>query len=343
MKALVLPPNSQNISRAAALLQKGEVVGMPTETVYGLAGILFDEQALSKIFSSKERPTFDPLIAHVATQNFSDLENLGIIQSSSLSESAKETVSRLISTFWPGALTLVLPKTKKVPDLATSGLDTVAIRMPNHPVALELIRAAGAPLAAPSANRFGRISPTQAAHVVSELGDRIELILDGGPCSIGVESTVVRVDASGKVFMLRPGGVSVQDLERCLGARVEKETSSQLASPGMLESHYAPTKPLYLLESLPKKTARSVGFLAAQKADAQKIQQIEAKLGEKPSFVQILSARGNTEEAARNLFSFLRELDQSPVECLVAESWPSSEGLGHAINDRLQKASHPKL
>jgi L-threonylcarbamoyladenylate synthase len=313
---------------------------MPTETVYGLAGDALNPQALARIFAVKERPTFDPLIVHVGLggKNVEALSQMGLVDSSRLSVQARAAVDQLISHFWPGPLTLVLPKTPRVPDLATSGLDTVAVRMPSHPIAQALIASAGTPLAAPSANRFGRISPTSASDVFEELGDRIEIILDGGKCSVGVESTILAVDARGIGTLLRPGGLAREKIENVLGSSVAIGTDqgSKILAPGMLASHYSPRKKLYLLpEKFPAgKTALLVVTGEARKA-AEKFKVstgIEAK-------AYSLSPTCDFEEAAQNLFSTLRAMDDSDCDVLVAEPCSVNEGLGYAIADRLKRAS----
>jgi L-threonylcarbamoyladenylate synthase len=354
VSARILPPTDESIRLAADEIKSGKVVGMPTETVYGLAGAAFDEAALTRIFNTKERPTFDPLIVHVAPSDsaaispLAELERLHLIDTSSLKKPALEICNQLFAAFWPGPLTLVLPKHAKVPDLATSGMKTVALRMPKHPVAQALIRAAGTPLAAPSANRFGRISPTSAQDVQSELGDRIELILDGGSCEVGLESTVLAVSPDGELTLLRPGGISQGKIEETTGQKLRltpSRASHGAASPGMLESHYAPRKPLYLMtpegalpEDLPAALPETLGLLTFSSAcDA------EARLSRltsKKVIARSVTETGDLEEAARNLFRVLRELDGSRAGLLLTEPSPSQEGLGYAIADRLKRASH---
>jgi L-threonylcarbamoyladenylate synthase len=263
----VVPAAPEGVAEASLLLSAGEIVGMPTETVYGLAGDAFDEGALRRIFEAKGRPTHDPLILHVVLPAAGGgasawLVELGIVDGTRLSEAARTTVDRLAASFWPGPLTLVLPRGERVPHLATSGLDTVAVRAPAHPVAQAVLKAVDVPLAAPSANRFGRISPTTAEHVLEELDGRIPLILDGGPSEVGVESTVVQVTPDGGIECLRPGGVPMEALLTVCpldpgtvraDAPGERQRApagnvgAPLPSPGMLESHYAPACPVVLL------------------------------------------------------------------------------------------------
>lgn len=353
----VLAPSPENVARAAQVLRASGVVGMPTETVYGLAAIVFDEAALARVFAVKDRPTFDPLIVHVALGPGSALDALdraGLVDPTALGPLARARVEALAAAFWPGPLTLVLPKRSRVPDLATAGLGAVGVRAPAHPVARALIEAAGAPLAAPSANRFGRISPTTATAVVTELGERISLVLDGGPCAVGVESTVVRVAPSGELELLRPGGVPLESLETATGARALVRASGSSAgpqaSPGALESHYAPRRPLTLLPGLVSELAKTqvaslglsglgVGLLAWSDAAAG---ERLAALGDCRVETLVLSPSGLLEEAARHLFSSLRALDERPVAAILAEPPPTSAGLGHAILDRLRRASAPR-
>ena len=332
----ILQPTPETIAQAAAHLRSGQLVGMPTETVYGLAGNGLDAAALARIFDAKERPTFDPLILHVVEQG--DLSRL--VDESQLSPEALRRLRALTEAFWPGPLTLVLPKREIVPDLATSGLPTVAIRMPQHPIAQALIRAAGVPLAAPSANRFGRISPTRAEHVRDELDGRVEMVLDGGPCEIGIESTILKIDADGSLVLLRPGQVTPEQIAAVTGARPSAGTAkpgAQLA-PGMLESHYAPTKRLLPLEQMSEESARRVGVLLLS-GDPQKF----VPPAGKSAITMSLSHSGDPMEMARNLFSTLRALDQSDAELLFCEAPPAGEGLVYAIADRLRRACAPRV
>jgi len=352
-RAEVLAATPDALQRAAQLLHKDQVVGMPTETVYGLAGNAFNETALTRIFSTKERPTFDPLIVHItdglldtAQDPIQGMISLGLV-STTISEACRKSALALARSFWPGPLTLVLPRGGRIPDLVTSGLPTVAIRMPAHPVARALIEQAGLPLAAPSANRFGRISPTTAQAVQEELGERIPLILDGGPCDIGVESSVVALDADGRATLLRPGGISATTLAACLGAEIllpakAAPANAPQVAPGMLESHYAPRKPLTLLPApLSALTPEELLRITAGKK-AGFLQQSGAPLAIPGARVLSLSPTNDRAEAARNLFKMLRELDASDAEVLFAEPVPGREGLDHAIADRLARAAAPR-
>lgn len=368
----ILSPDLKSIKYASSILKSGSVVAMPTETVYGLAGIAFNEKALAKIFSVKERPTFDPLIVHVApkllTSGLSILDSLSrlkLVDSSRMNEDAKIIFEKLAAKFWPGPLTFVLPKQASVPDLCTSGLNTVAIRMPAHTIALQLIEASHAPLAAPSANRFGRISPTTAKHVASELGDRIDCVIDGGSCNVGIESTVLKIEGDGELLLLRPGGVSAEEIEDFTSQKVHTPgtvtklaSSTATSSPGVLENHYAPKKPLYLLPSPLDSShiAENQKFLKAlidakmidektrislllQDADAQKNVLFEGLSHIRVGARKTLSQSGNLSENAKNLFGYMRELDADSSEVIFAEPPLSKTGLGFAIHDRLFRAS----
>jgi L-threonylcarbamoyladenylate synthase len=311
---------THEIERAVQLLRAGDVVGMPTETVYGLAGDGFNPAALARIFEIKRRPLYDPLILHFA----------GADAAFAVACDVPEQARKLAARFWPGPLTLVLPKRDTVPDLATSGLPKVAVRVPAHPVAQALLRAFGGPLAAPSANRFGRISPTDAAAVRAELGDAVPLILDGGPCAVGLESTVLEV-GDGTITLLRAGGISVEEIERAAGMPVARATpvDDTPVAPGQLRHHYAPRKALRLLDSgdaVPH--SPGAGLLA-----------FGPITGKGFNAVENLSPTGNLREAAANFFRALRALDDDPcVEAIYAAPVPQ-HGLGLAINERLERAS----
>ena len=310
-----------DLPAAIQAIQDGQLVGMPTETVYGLAADATNDRAVARIFEAKGRPHFDPLIVHVA-----DAEQAWTVARPT------DRARRLAQAFWPGPLTLILPRTELVPDLVTSGLETVGVRCPAHPMARELIARSARPLAAPSANLFGRVSPTTAEHVREQLGDRVAVILDGGPCEVGVESTVLRVEP--EPLILRPGGVSREALEECLGETVRVADRSARAgslpreAPGLLSSHYAPTVPVTLLdddEAWP--TDAHVGRLCLND---------EGLPAGGPT--EILSTSGDLTEAATRLFAALRALDQSGVEKIVTKRVPD-HGLGLAINDRLRRSA----
>ncbi len=312
---------SQDIQQAAEIIKKGGVVAFPTETVYGLGADAFNPLAVARIFEVKKRPHFDPLIVHVAHHD--DLERLVIeIPSNAI---------KLIERFWPGPLTVVLLKKVDVPDIVTSGLPTLAVRMPRHPMTLSLIGLAGSPIVGPSANPFGYVSPTTADHVRDQLGDQVDFILDGGSCEVGVESTIVSF-VEGEPRLLRPGGIPLEEVESVIGmvavGSINKEKPS---APGMLPKHYAPHTPI-LLDWSEKDAAkygnRKVGLLAFHKISP----------SSKFSQVEVLSEKGDLREAAANLFSAIRRLDDSGLDLILAESVPEV-GLGRAIMDRLRRAS----
>ena len=347
-KAKIL--DSQDISAAVKAIQSGDVVAMPTETVYGLAGNAFDVAAVTKIFEAKERPSFDPLIVHVNTdktsvQRLADAELIDVL---AMSPGMTRITESLIKTFWPGPLTIILPKHRKVPDLVTSGLDRVGLRMPAHPLAQQLLRDSGLPLAAPSANRFGRISPTTAAHVFDELGDRISWIIDGGPCEVGVESTVVAIDDD-QIWLLRPGKISADELAKSASVAVTRAPNvHEKASPGMLASHYAPKKTMRIISDL-----KTVANLIPAGADPKRFSLLVLfgdgatelaalkTLGLIPIAINRLTPAGDANEAARSLFSAMRTLDQSEGDFILTTTAPSSEGLWLAIMDRVTRASTP--
>ncbi len=313
------------VTRAAAILRAGGLVAFPTEAVYGLGAVATDARAVARIFVAKERPHFDPLIIHLASADW-----LGRYVVSPPPEA-----ERLGGRFWPGPLTLVLPKCDDIPDIVTSGLPTVAVRMPAHPVARALITAVGLPLAAPSANRFGQLSPTTAQAVEEELGNRVDLIMDGGPTQLGIESTIVALGQTGP-RLLRPGPITREELCECLGREVMIASGPVATpeSPGMLLRHYAPRTPLRIVDScaaLPLAPGRRVGLLAFRSVPSSHGFPV----------VETLSATGDLREAAANLFAALRRLDASGVEEIVAESIPET-GLGCAIMDRLRKAAAPR-
>ncbi|GHB44191.1 L-threonylcarbamoyladenylate synthase [Mongoliitalea lutea] len=311
------------LEQAAAYLSAGELVGIPTETVYGLAGNALNPDAVTKIFTTKNRPSFDPLIVH--TSDIYKVE--GFVQD------FPRPLRLLAERFWPGPLTLLLPKKPIVPDLVTSGLDTVAVRIPRHELTLELLRQLPFPLAAPSANPFGYISPTKASHVNDQLGDKIPYILDGGACEVGLESTIVGM-LDGEVTVFRLGGLEVKKIESIVGkVQVMAHSSSNPQSPGMLKSHYAPTKPFI------------IGNLKELVQKYQKEQLPFAVLSFQEHFSDLdsgkqmqLSSRGSLEEAAKNLFAAMRTLDSLNVSVILSEYLPD-EGLGKAINDRLKRAA----
>lgn len=318
------------VAQAVSVLQSGGVVGIPTETVYGLAARADNPSAIAQVFAAKDRPFFDPLIVHLAHP-----EDINLVAAS-----VPPLAHKLIARFWPGPLSLVLPKKPIIADLVSAGLPTVAVRCPSHPLAREIIANSGFPLAAPSANLFGQISPTSAAAVWQQLQGRIAGVVDGGNCTVGVESTIVAFWED-QVVLLRPGGIALEDIEATIGpVQVGAKIASGnqgLPAPGVLPSHYAPQKPLLLYKSasdLPldpdwrgktavlvwQNTAAPTGFHTCQ----------------------ALAPTGALTEAAANLYAYMRRLDSLPVERIAAVSLPET-GLGRAINDRLFRAAGSKF
>ncbi|MCS7229905.1 MAG: L-threonylcarbamoyladenylate synthase [Candidatus Kryptonium sp.] len=309
----------ENIKLAGKIIKEGGLVAFPTETVYGLGANALNPYAVAKIFEVKKRPAFDPLIVHISKIEW--LENL--------TTKVDERAKKLIEKFWPGPLTLVLPKSDIVPDIVTAGLPSVAIRMPSHPVALALIENAQTPISAPSANPFGYISPTTAEHVEKMLGDKVDLILDGGKTPIGVESTVLSlIDDEPKI--LRPGGLPIEEIEKVIGKVIIQTRAEKILSPGQLKKHYSPRTPVKIFKSFDeiKESSENLGLLLFKKTDLK----IKAK------HIEILSESGDLVEAAANLFSALHRLDDSNVDVIYAQEVPEV-GLGLAIMDRLRKAS----
>jgi L-threonylcarbamoyladenylate synthase len=311
----VVPATEEAIAEAAQALAHGEIVAFPTETVYGLGADACDAHAVAKVFAAKERPRFNPLIVHVP--------DLAAAKSYAVFDA---TARKLAQAFWPGPLSLVLPKRADsgIADLVTAGLDTIALRAPNHAIAQALLAAAKLPIAAPSANRSGRVSPTTSSHVESELGDIPAMILDGGPCPLGIESTVVGV-AGDALVLLRLGAVPREAIEAVLGQALSlAKEGSAVASPGQLERHYAPVTPLRLGATDVRAGEALLAF--GPKAPHGAIVSIN------------LSASGDLEEAAANLFASLRRLDESGVDAIAVMPIPD-RSLGEAINDRLRRAA----
>jgi L-threonylcarbamoyladenylate synthase len=345
----LLSASETDLRRAAEAIRAGLLVAFPTETVYGLGADAFNQAALARVFAAKGRPRFDPLIIHIAA-----LETLDrLADLSALPPLLREKALVLSRRLWPGPLTLALPKRSVVPDLATSGLPTVAIRFPDHPVALRLIRLSTAAVAAPSANRFGSLSPTRAEHVLEQLGDRIDFIIDGGQTTVGVESTVL--DLSGGAGsgsqaaprLLRPGGVSRETIEALIGA-VELPGPGDGAlpvSPGQVKSHYAPRTPLSLhspgaMAALQHRQGELYLFFSEAARDAWLAKQNGPETPP-PESAPALSRSGDTLEAAARLFELLHRLDRLGASRIHAEEAPE-EGLGAAINDRLFRAAAQK-
>lgn len=310
------------IAEAARVLRKGGLVAFPTETVYGLGADAFNAAAVARVFEVKARPSFDPLIVHLA-----DASTLGRVAATE-----DPRVDTLGARFWPGPLTLVLPRRPEVPEIVTAGLDTVGVRVPAHPAARELIQATGRPLAAPSANPFGYVSPTTAAHVTERLGETIDLVLDGGPCPVGVESTIVSL-VGGTATLLRPGGVGREEIEEVLGAPCARAgpPAERPRAPGQLDRHYATSTPLRILPGSPEPApddGRRTGLLAWSSAPP----------AGGYAATEVLAPDGRPTTAAARLFAALRRLDSLGLDAILAE--PCEErGLGVAIMDRLRRCA----
>lgn len=305
-----LHADAAGLNRAAELLRTGKLVAFPTETVYGLGADATRDVCVARIYEAKRRPRFNPLIIHVP--DVATAREIAVFD---------DAADRLAGAFWPGALTLVLPlqSSSRVAPLATAGLKTVAVRVPDHPLARELLTRADRPVAAPSANPSGRVSPTTAEHVLDGLGGRIAALLDGGPCPVGVESTIV---ATGPTpTLLRPGGMPAEVLQACLGAPLERHGGGDVTAPGQLKSHYAPDAAIRLDVETPEPDERFLGF-----------GDMECDINLSPS--------GDLVEAAANLFGALHRLDSARGRIAVAPI--PDEGLGLAINDRLQRAAAPR-
>lgn len=313
---------SEQIALAAQHIREGRLVAFPTETVYGLGANALNPNAVAKIFELKERPTFDPLIVHIAS--IEDIHRLIAKED--------ERIYQLAEKFWPGPLTIILPKSNIIPDLVTSGLQTVGIRMPNHPIALELIRQAGCPIAAPSANKFGQLSPTKARHVQKQLPN-VDFLLDGGNSKVGIESTIISLNESG-FEILRHGIITREEIEKILPfhelASIEK---NNIVSPGMLKSHYSPEKPIYLdNDQLPAGIEKSrAGLLSFTNCGTANYK-----------IVELLSPDKDLRTAAVNLFAAIHRLEEADIDYIIAEPVPE-EGIGIAIMDKLRKATYRYL
>lgn len=310
-----------SLKLAKSALVSGSLVAIPTETVYGLAANAFDNLAVRKIYEAKNRPLSNPLIVHVA-----DLE-----QAEVLVKNPPTIFYDLATKFWPGPLTILLPKQPIVPDLVTANSFNVALRVPNHPLTLELLRSIDFPLAAPSANPFGYVSPTNARHVYDFFGKKVNYILDGGCCTVGIESTIISISPENEIFLHRLGAISVEDLEKKIKTKI-KMRDAKGETPGSRKSHYAPHKKLLIgdIETLIQSfQGEKIGVLAFDRAYDQV----------KPKLQYILSKKGCLHEAAQNLFSGLRYLDSLDIDFIIASYVPPT-GVGLAINDKLMRASH---
>jgi L-threonylcarbamoyladenylate synthase len=307
--APILPDTPEALERAAGILRAGGLVVIPTETVYGLAADATNPAAVARLFAAKGRPAFNPLIAHVVGRK-------SALAQARLSGPAQ----KLIAAFWPGPLTIVAPRAGDVCDLACAGLDTIALRAPAHETARRLLMALPFPLVAPSANISGHVSPTTAAHAAADLGDRVDLILDGGPCFVGVESTIVAAPEAGPATILRVGAIPAGDIEAVIGPSRRAGVGEAVAAPGMLARHYAPRAQLRLNASHPAPGEAFLGFGPASGGDLN------------------LSPRGDLGEAAANLYAALRALDEEGADAIAVAPIPDT-GLGEAINDRLRRAA----
>lgn len=314
-----IPPHYLTVQQGAEILRQGGLVAIPTETVYGLAADGLREDSVVKIFEAKKRPFFDPLILHIASME--QVEDL-------VTELPQGAIA-LAEEFWPGPLTLVLPKSSKVPDMVSSGLETVALRMPSHPLAQRIIQESGRPLAAPSANLFGSVSPTRAIHVDRQLGDRIDGIVDGGACTVGIESTIVGY-WKGKYRLLRPGGIPQEEIERIIGPieRFKASTEKDIPAPGTMKRHYSPSTSLRL---------GPAGSLSPEKKRFGRLIFGESLYNDTPHILN-LSEKGDLREAAACLYHSLRMLDKMDLEEILADRLPDT-GLGKGMNDRLERAS----
>lgn len=329
-KAKVYRGTARNIARLSRALARGELVAVPTETVYGLAANALDVAAVARIFRAKGRPANDPLIVHI--HSLRQLESLAITNPS---------VTKVARAFWPGPLTLVLPKKDCVPELVTSGLPSVAVRMPSHPLFRTLLRTCDLPLAAPSANLFGYVSPTTAQHVRDGLAQRISHILDGGPCAIGVESTILDLRNPAHPAILRPGAIEREALECVLGVPVKPAEHKKPAgpgaalAPGMLSRHYSPRTPIALYDTLPQPPStakdKTEAFVYFRRPAWAK--------GPAAKNIFWFSRQGDLREAAKTLFALLRQLDQAGYAHIHAERAPGDEALALAVNDRLGRAA----
>ncbi len=325
---MIYSADSKNINKAASLINTGEIVAFPTETVYGLGADAFNEKAVEKIFKTKGRPEYNPLIVHIKS-----IEDLLLVADLS-DQRLREATQKMASSFWPGPLSLVLPKTERVPLIVTAGHSSVAVRLPSHPVALKLLELCDNPIAAPSANRFSRTSPTRASHVYDEFKERVPFILDAGSSAVGVESTVLSLLNEVPV-LLRPGSITIESLEQVLQRKINLSSGQEkeILSPGMLEVHYAPLTRLefYTKISKEEKLPSRTGVISFSSNHLQN----DAR---KFTVQLVLSAQGDLNEVAQGLFSALRELDQRDLDLILVDSCQEN-GIGAAIMDRLKRAA----
>ena len=313
---------SSDISKAIELLNKEDVVAIPTETVYGLAGNIYSEKAIRKIFEVKQRPLFNPLIVHIPS-----IDHLEKIV-----REFPVKAQKLAEAFWPGSLTLILPKRSNIPEIVTGGKDTVGVRIPNHPVTLSLLKQLSFPLAAPSANPFNRISPTSSDHVKAYFENTLSMVLEGGECKNGIESTIIGFE-NNEAILYRLGGISVEDIEKIIGKiQIRNISETTPNAPGMLAKHYAPKTKMFLLDDLDK-------FIENNKSKKIGILKFKENLNTASvEHIEILSKSGDLKEAASKLYSTLHKLDSLNLDLIVAERFPDV-GLGKSINDRLERAT----
>jgi L-threonylcarbamoyladenylate synthase len=312
---------SKDIQKAIQLLTNEELVAIPTETVYGLAGNIFSEKAIKSIFSTKKRPFFNPLIVHVPSVDSLD----------DIVTHVPEKAKLLATAFWPGSMTLVLKKSDKIPDIITAGKDTVAVRVPNHPLTLKLLRQLPFPLAAPSANPFGSISPTKPEHVERYFKNDIQLVLDGGSCTNGIESTIIGFE-NDEPIIYRLGALALEDIEAVVGEiHIKNKEEATPDAPGMLARHYAPSTRTFLVDDVAneveKHQGKKIGIIV-----------FKDSLNDASLTEIILSEKGSMQEAASKLYDSLHELDHQKLDVIITERFPDN-GLGKSINDRLQRAT----
>lgn len=313
----ILKATEKNIKKAADIIKKGGIVAFPTETVYGLGANVFDENAVLKIFETKKRPHFDPLIVHI-----SKTEQLKL-----LAEKIPSKLIKITETFWPGPLTLIFKKNKKVPDTVTAGLPTVAVRIPSNKIALKLIEYSATPICAPSANKFTKTSPTTPQHIIKQFNYGIDLILDGGKTEFGIESTIIKYE-NNKFYLLRPGAIEIEKIEEVIKTKILKPNFKKIEASGQFKKHYSPEHRVVIVRDESKiRDNLTSAYIAFNK-----------KPQKKYKIVKILSPSSNLKEAAHNLFTFFHELDSKKIKKIYVELLPET-GLGIAINDRIRKAS----
>ncbi|HNX90473.1 MAG TPA: L-threonylcarbamoyladenylate synthase [Candidatus Omnitrophota bacterium] len=341
MKPRIVKVDPLNVDRivlkdAAEIINNRGLVAFPTETVYGLGASALDPKAASRIFEAKKRPLDDPLIVHIA-----DKKDLAL-----LAKDIPAAAEKVIESFWPGPLTVILKKTEKVPDIVTAGLDTVAVRMPSNPVIRELIKAAGVPIAAPSANLFGKASPTTAQHVIDDLGESVDMVLDGGSTDIGIESTVIEFDGD-KAVILRPGGVSVEDIRPIVREVVVGTGEGSEKTPGKYSKHYAPKANVVIVSNVKEQTEKVLSIADNLTKQGRKVgifarQEHEAAYTGRGYIVRVLGPGDEPKICAARLFQELREFDKENVDMIVAEAI-EEKGIGLGVMNRLKKAAGPDL